>query len=321
MAVSYAAVWYWTKRIFRFYLLFTLIVWLISSCVLFYLMHTAQQPPFPPPPLSPTSPTSPTSPNPPPLSGPHRVHAALHSSVDHLHARFTTLFTQTRRFTTDLLDHLDRTLHPSTDRRGGSGGSPGRAEQGVVGQMRRGVGQVVDVLQALMDGFFDGVRLGIDEWLAATLDMIHGMREQQQQQPEDWRQRMTGDRGGLNSKPTAQGGVPTSSSASTPSSASGPSGSASGAAASPSGAAALQQAAFRATPPLTSLVRRPLADGSVLYLSPEASSSEQFSLDVVAGDDAGKAGERRVALSVKDGLLRVTRKGGGSDHDNIATAA
>ena len=298
MAVSYAQVWLWVKRIIRFYLVLVLILWLLSSCVLFYLLHSAHTSPYPP---SSTS-LDPSLSPPPPLTGPYRIHALLHSSVDHLHSRLSSLLSRTRATSTRVLDSLDRSLNPSTPHR--SPGAPPPPSGGPVGGVRRGVEGVVGVMEEVVDLLCAALRHVIDEWLIAAIELT----DDDGGQPLPWQQERLDAARGVQREPPAAAAAASS----------GPANAGKGSAgqASPPflhvvGQGPPMAPVLKATPPLTSLVKRPLPDGSMLYLSPEPSSSPDFTAEMVAGDLAGKVGERRVMVSAKDGLLRVTWKGGG----------
>ena len=192
--------------------------------------------------------------------------------------------------------------------------------------MRRGSDVFFRVVAEVVDGMMDGMRLAADEWLSATLELMLGMKARDDAQPRLWQQQRLRSDAEEAAKAAGAQGQQVPPSASTPTSAAHPP-------LAPSagrpvhvlpGAVMPPAPSFEATPPLTSLVRRMLPDGSALYLSPEASSSDDFTLERVASDDAGKRGERRVAVSVKDGLLRVTwagHAGAGEAGGNVPAAA
>jgi hypothetical protein len=217
----------------------------------------------------PSTTTSPSSTS-PPLSGPYRVHALLHNFVNTFHTHLSTFLNQTRSFSHHALDTLD-SFHPSPTR---------SSSPSVISRTKLTLDHVFTVVQHVIDSLMDGMRLGVDEWLAATIDLID-LQDEDEDATLPWHeQRLTLEGGQVKSAPVKASP------------------------ARPSPALPLSP-----TAPLTGLRKTKLSDGSVLYLSSEGSSSEEFSLESVAQDEGGKMGERRVAVSAKDGLVRVTWKG------------
>ena len=340
MQLSYAVVWMWTKRVLRFYLYLTLIVWLVSAVLLFYLMHSH---------VAAASASSSGSAGHPALSGPQRVHAILHSSVDQLHSSSKQFIASTRALSSHLLDSIERTLSPSgwKQRPGGGGGGGGN---GGVQRVRRVVNWLLEGADDFMSGLMDGVRSGIDDWLQQAEEVLEELRQQQaflstqtlpwqQQQlhiqPDNAQQATQQQPHGAaasseqqsNREPTgktAAGQAASSAAAagsqrsSSRSPTSPPSSSSSSAASIHPSLPTSGVSVLSSTPALTTLRKSPLPDGSVLYLSPAASSSDDFSLTVVAQDEGGTEGERRVLMSSKDGLLRVTWKGWKQQADTTA---
>ena len=300
-----ATLWKWVRRVIRYYVYFIVVVWLTSALMLLYLMHapaSALPAPLAHPASSSTGPSS---------SGPYRLHSLMVASTATLHANMRSILNNTRA-TSDTLFRPPSPLHMVT--------SP--------------IAEAVDAAISVLEGVVDGVCLVMrelaDEWLVQTVEMMDELRERQNNpntpstRSLPWQQQQL-DVGGdgrtgaapaqqhkqHNRQHTAEGGKQAageSTAATTthrhatpprsPRQSDGPS-----------------RPSLTITAPIQSTHRSVLPDGSVLFLSPLASDDAAFSMESVAEMGEGVEGEQRVALSLKDGLIRMTRKGQREDRD------
>ena len=307
-----ATIWKWVRRIFRYYVYFILVVWLTSALMLLYLMH------------APASAASASLAHPASSSaGPYRLHELMIASTATLHTNLHALLNNTRATSSALLlppSPLHRLTSPVAE-----------AVEAVVGVLESGVDSVCELLRELAD-----------EWLVQTVEMMEELRERQQQQHAHtastrslpWQQQqldVTGDakkaaaaaqqqqqqqqqhKQHHRHPAAAEGGKTAGGDSTTAASGHRP--------ASPSRASRGSDSPSRAplsiTEPITMLHRSVLPDGSVLFVSPLPSDDAAFSLESVAEMGDGVDGEQRVALSLKDGLVRVTRKGHRDDGDEL----
>ena len=316
-----ATVWKWVRRVFRYYVYFICVIWLASALMLLYLMHS------PAASLSSSHLAHPASHSAagPHSSGPYRLHELMLASTATLHTNLRVVLNNTRA-TADTLLRPPSPLHALT--------SP----------IADAVEEVVSVLEAVVDGVCAVMRELADEWLVQTVEMMEELRERQnnpntatprslpwQQQQLDVKadgrtgaaatgqqqQQQHGRQSHHNRQQVAaaaESGRP----AAGASAAAAASGQRHANPARPSRPANAQRGGPSSiTAPIESTQRSVLPDGSALLLSPLASDDAAFSLQSVADMSGGAEGEQRVALSLKDGLLRVTRKGQRGDIEEL----
>ena len=299
-----ATIWRWVRIIFRWYIYFTLVIWLTSALTLLYLMHV---------PGSdssasassldhPTSSTGPLS-----ASGPHRLHALMTASTATFHTNLRTALNTTRTTYHTILHSLPPSLHPLTE------------------PLVDGLDVVLSVVEEVVDDVCLVMRELADEWLVQTVEMMEELRERQNDRNSPstrslpWQQQRL-DVGGDSAPATQQqqqqkqqhrhqhtadatkqhNGKPAAASAGSRPAAHHPSKPSPG-----------------ITTPIVALHRSALPDGSVVFVSPLASDDAAFSLSSIATAGEGAEGEQRVAVSLKDGLVRVTRMGEREELDEL----
>ena len=295
------------RRIVRYWVAFIMLVWLTSALMLLYLMHAPAS-------STPASLSYPASASGPTSNGPYRLHALMIASTTTIHSNMRAILNNTRA-TSDTLFRYPSPLYHLT--------SP----------VAEAVDGAVSVLEGVVDGVCMVMRELADEWLVQTVEMMEELRERQNNPNNPstrslpWQQQQL-DVGGdgrasaaagqqqhkqHHRQQAAEGGKQAGGE-----SGAAPSGSRQGnAPRSSRPTAASSRPSLSITAPIETTHRSVLPDGSVLFLSPLPSDAAAFSLESVAAMSEGVDGEQRVALSLKDGLVRVTRKGHRDDRSEL----
>lgn len=239
-------------------------------------------------------------------TGPHRLHALMTASTATFHINVRSALNTTRSSYTALLQHLPPALLPVT--------SP----------LLDVLDTVVSVAEDVVDEVCLVMRELADEWLVQTVEMMEEMRERQQDRDAPNTRSLPWQQQQLDVSSAAPGARQQqyrhTHAADTVKQQPGAASAGSAGSRRPAQPArqsrtsdAVSRAPSGITTPLTATHRSALPDGSVVFVSPLRSDDADFSLSSIAGAESGEAGEQRVAISLKDGLVRVTRKGGAEE--------